>query len=68
MNKTLVTILGFGVDHDLILTPFLVFLNMESLTMILVTFNSFGSWPRLLMLIPWPGPHLTLVMLIFLLP
>lgn len=55
-------------DHDLILTPFVVLLKMESRTVISITSDSFEYRPRLPMLIPWPGPHWTLVMLMALLP
>lgn len=68
MYAILLTTLGNEVDHDLILTPLVVPVNVESLTVIPVTSSSFGYRPRLPMLIPWPGPQWTLVMLMSLLP
>lgn len=68
MYAILLTTLDNEVDHDLTLTPLVVPENMESLTVTPMTSSSFGYRPRLPMLIPWPGPHWTLVTLMPLLP
>ena len=52
----------------LIRTPFWVFLRVQPLIFTPWTGSSFGYFPRLPMLNPWPGPHETLLMEIFLLP
>lgn len=46
--------------HVLILTPFCVFVSVQSTTLTPTTGSSFEYLPRLPTLIPWPGPQVTL--------
>ena len=54
--------------HVLILTPFIVLVKVQSRTLMRATGCSLKYLPRLPMLIPWPGPHLTLWIVTSLLP
>jgi hypothetical protein len=54
--------------HVLILTPFNVSVRVQPITLIPDTGSSFGYFPRLPMLMPWPGPQVTFVIVTSLLP
>lgn len=54
--------------NDLILSPFRVLVKVQLVTVIDLTSFSPGYFPKLPMLIPWPGPQLTRVMFIFVTP
>jgi len=54
--------------HVLILTPLVVLIIVQFFTITPSTGSSLVYLPRLPMLMPCPGPHVTLVMLICLLP
>ncbi|KAI9160306.1 hypothetical protein LWI28_006981 [Acer negundo] len=52
----------------LILTPFMVLKKLQFLTVTPTTGSSFIYFPRLPTLMPWPGPHVTFVIVICRLP
>ncbi|KAM2039230.1 hypothetical protein ACFX1T_012694 [Malus domestica] len=55
-------------DHVLILTPLDVLVKVRFVTLFPTTGSSFEYLPRLPMLMPWPGPQVTLVMVLSLFP
>jgi hypothetical protein len=50
---------GYELGHVLILTPVVVFLRVQPITLTPNTGCSLWYLPRLPMLIPWPGPQIT---------
>ena len=54
--------------HVLILTPFVVSVRVQPITLIPDTGSSFVYFPRLPMLMPWPGPQVTLLIVTSWLP
>lgn len=60
--------LGGDGAHVLILTPFRVLLRVQFGTVMPSTSFSSGYFPKLPMLIPWPGPHVMPEMSMFVVP
>ena len=54
--------------HVFTLTPFWVLVRVQFLTLMPTTGSSLGYFPRLPTLMPWPGPQVTLWILICSLP
>ena len=54
--------------HVFTLIPFMVFVRVAPFTLIPMTGASLGYFPRLPMLMPWPGPQVTSLMDICSLP
>ena len=59
---------GGVVGHVLILTPFVVLVRVQPITLIPNTGCSFMYFPRLPMLMPWPSPQLTFLIVTSWLP